>query len=332
MAATKTFTIDKASLTGLTNKTVIITGGSSGIGLATALLLHSLSNNIVVFDRSAPVQTPNTQPLLSSPRFLLQRCDITNWKAQRAAFQAAIDRFGGIDAVYVNAGIAEHKDQFFKDELDPDGQLVEPDRRTIDVDLHAADDTVKLAIFWMRKDAKHGKGKGGSVVMTASLAGYLASAGAPLYRSSLPFLPHSSSLYLLTTYSAAKHGIVGLMRALKNDLAVVNIAISVVAPGITVTPILSQERQDLEANSIDKWAEGMQKLGVPINKAETIALAVAHLIHKGLASNGQGILIQADRMAEIEGGIAKSRGQWMGEEMLGLFRGGRKAPLFPNKL
>src|SRR5271170_4673529 len=84
-----------------------------------------------------------------------------------------------------------------------------------------------------RRDAKHGKGRGGSIVMTASLAGYLASAGAPLY-------------------SAAKHGIVGLMRALKNDLATVNIAISVVAPGITVTPILSQERIDIKAGGIDE--------------------------------------------------------------------------------
>lgn len=145
--------------------------------------------------------------------------------------------------------------------------------------------------------------------MTASLAGYLASAGAPLY-------------------SAAKHGIVGLMRALKNDLATVDIAISVVAPGITVTPILSQERIDIKAGGIDEWAAGMQKLGVPINKAETIALVVAHLIHKRMASNGQGILIQANRMAEIEGGIAKARSQWMGEEMLKLFRGGRNASLF----
>ena len=313
MAATKTFTIDEGSLTSLTNKTIVITGGSSGIGLATALLLHSLSNNIVVLDRSDPAHNSTTQPLISSPRFLLQNCDITNWKAQRAAFQAAIDKFGIIDAVYVNAGIAEHRDQFFKDELDADGQLAEPDRRTIDIDLHAADDTVKLAIFWMRKDAKHGKGRGGSIVMTASLAGYLASAGAPLY-------------------SAAKHGIVGLMRALKNDLATVNIAVSVVAPGITVTPILVQERSGLASVDIDKWAVGMQKVGVPINKAETIALAVAHLMHKGLAGNGYGILIQADLMAEIEGGLARARGQWMGEEMLNLFRGGRHASLFPNKL
>lgn len=313
MAATKTFTVNRVGLTSFTNKTILITGGSSGIGLATALLLHSLSNNVVVLDRSTPAQTAQTRTLVSSPRFLLQICDITSWKAQRAAFQAAVDKFGGIDAVYVNAGIAEHKDQFFQDQLDPDGQLAEPDRRTVDIDLHAADDTVKLAIYWMRKDAKHGKGRGGSIVMTASLAGYLASAGAPLY-------------------SAAKHGIVGLMRALKNDVAKLDIAISVVAPGITKTPILSQERKDLQAQNIEEWAAGMQKLGVPINKAETIALAVAHLIQKGMAGNGQGILIQADQMAEIEGGIARSRSIWMGEEMLRLFRSGRNAPLFPNKL
>ena len=190
-------------------------------------------------------------------------------------------------------GLQNRKTSCSKTSLTRTGPLAEPDRRRIDIDLHAADDTVKLAIYWMRRDAKQGKGRGGSIVMAASLAGYLASAGAPLY-------------------SAVKHGIVGLMRALRNDLATVDIAISVVAPGITVTPILSQERIDIKAGRIDERAAGMQRLGVPINKAETIALAVAHLMHKRMASNGQGILIQANQMAEIEEGITKARSQWMG--------------------
>ena len=187
MSGTKTFTISQSELKPYTNKTILITGGASGIGLATALLLHSLGNNIVVLDRAAPISSPTTSPLTSSARYLLCKGDICDWKSQRAGFQAAIDKFGGIDAVYVNAGIAEWEDQFFKDHTDEDGLLKEPDRRCVDIDLHAADDTVKLAIYWMRKDAKHGKGRGGSIVMTASIAGYLASAGAPLY-------------------SAAKHG------------------------------------------------------------------------------------------------------------------------------
>ena len=84
--------------------------------------------------------------------------------------------------MFVNAGIAEYKDQFFNDELDVDGKLKEPDRRVLNVDMDAASDTTKLAIHYLRKNKE-----GGAIVMTASLAGYLASAGAPLY-------------------SAAKHG------------------------------------------------------------------------------------------------------------------------------
>jgi len=300
-----TFTVQKGDLQNLKGKHILITGGSSGIGAATALLFHSLSdtNKITIVDRSPPKKS---SPLSSSPRVVFQQCDITSWPAQRAAFKASVAKFGAPDAVYVNAGIAEHGDQFFKDEFDADGELKEPNRITVDIDMHAANDTVKLALYHMRKG-----GKGGSIVMTASLAGYLASAGAPLY-------------------SAAKHGIVGLMRALKNDTATLGIAISVVAPGITVTPILTGARET--GQSPEAWAKHMQKVGVPINSAESIALAVGHLVNLGIKGNGQGILIQADRMVDLEAGIAKTRNVWMGEEMLSLFRGGRTAPLFANKL
>jgi NAD(P)-dependent dehydrogenase (short-subunit alcohol dehydrogenase family) len=184
----KAFSISRAQLTTPNNQTCLITGGSSGIGLNTAIILHELGNNVVVVDRSPPIPSA-PKSVTDSPRFLYQQSDITNWASQRSAFQSAYENFGRIDNVFVNAGIAEYGDQFFKDELDDGGLLREPDRRCVDIDLQAADDTVKLAIYYIRKKEKDGKGKGGSIVMTASLAGYLASAGAPLY-------------------SAAKHGTV----------------------------------------------------------------------------------------------------------------------------
>lgn len=183
--ANQAFTVSRDKLTGPKDSTILITGGSSGIGLQTALLLHDLGNNVVVVDREQPNSSaPKT--LTSSSRFLYQQADITNWKSQRAAFEAAVKKFGSIDGVFVNAGIAEYKDQFFKDELDADGLLKEPDRRVYDIDLDAANDTARLAIYYMKNKGPEKK-KGGSIVMVASLAGYLASAGAPLY-------------------SAAKHG------------------------------------------------------------------------------------------------------------------------------
>lgn len=79
--------------------------------------------------------------------------------------------------MFVNAGIWEFKDQIFDEELDEDEELKEPDRRVISVNMNAANDTVKLAVFYLRKNG----GQGGSIVLTASLAGYLATAGAPIY-------------------------------------------------------------------------------------------------------------------------------------------------------
>lgn len=307
----KAFTIERSHLKSPTNKTAVITGGSSGIGLHTAIILHELGNNVVVIDRNPPSTSapePSRAPdsLLKSSRFLFQQADITSWSSQRAGFEAAIKKFGRIDFVYVNAGIAEYGDQFFKEEEDADGLLKEPDRRVIDIDLQAADDTVRLAIHYIRRNGN----EGGVIVATASLAGYLASAGAPLY-------------------SAAKHGVVGLMRALKNDLATLNIAMSVVAPAITLTPIISGRKP---GQSLQDWAEKMRAEGVPINSPEEIARNVVWLMSLGQEGNGKGLLVQAGRTADLEAGIAKTRNQWMGQEMLDLFRGGRKAPLFPNKL
>jgi NAD(P)-dependent dehydrogenase (short-subunit alcohol dehydrogenase family) len=285
-----------------TPKTIVITGGSSGIGLATAQLLSSLNpqHNLVLID----LQPPPSNFTHDTSRLLVHTCNITRWADQRTGFEKAYGRFGRIDCVFVNAGIAEHEDQFFTDTLDASGKLAEPDRRTLNIDMDAASDTTKLAIHYLRKNGR----ESGQIVLTASLAGYLASAGAPLY-------------------SAAKHGVVGLMRALKQECLKLNIAISVVAPAITVTPILTGNNRKMAA-APDVYAKEMAKAGVPINKVESIALAVCWLFNEELKGSGAGIFIQADRFSDLERGLAKSREQWMGKEMLELFRGGRSAPMF----
>lgn len=124
-------------------------------------------------------------------------------------------------------------------------------------------------------------------------------------------------------------GIVGLMRALKNDTATLGIAVSVVAPAITLTPIVSARK---EGQSLDDWADLFRKQGVPINDPRDVAQSVVWLMGLGMKGNGKGLLIQASRVADLEAGIAKTRKDWMSEEMLDLFRAGRNAPLFPNKL
>lgn len=247
-----------------TPKTILITGSSSGIGLATARLLSTLNpaHNLILLDLHPPPPT-FTHPATHT---LFHPCNVTSWPSQRAAFAAGFEKFSRIDYVFVNAGIAEHGDPFFSDTLDPeDGLLAQPDKRVLAIDLDAAVDTTKLAIHYLRKNRTQvadddDDADAGAIVLTASLAGYLASAGAPLY-------------------SAAKHGIVGLMRALKQECAKLKIAISLVAPGITVTPILTASRRSPTATATatttpDAYARDMASAGVPINKAEDVALAV----------------------------------------------------------
>lgn len=119
------------------------------------------------------------------------------------------------------------------------------------------------------------------------------------------------------------------MRALKNDTATLNISISVVAPGITLTELVSGRDP---GESLSDWAKRMRGLGVPINSPVEVAAAVVWLMGLGMGANGKGMLVQAGKVADVEEGIARNRKVWMGSEMLDLFRGGRTAPLFPNKL
>ena len=83
--------------------------------------------------------------------------------------------------------------------MDGNGELKEPDRRVTRINAEAVNDSVKLAVFYLRKNGQDG----GSIVLTASLAGYLATTGAPLYSAakhgkSIPFpAPPDDELFVL---------------------------------------------------------------------------------------------------------------------------------------
>jgi hypothetical protein len=117
------------------------------------------------------------------------------------------------------------------------------------------------------------------------------------------------------------------MRSLKPDTKKFSIAISVLAPAITVTPLITSQ-EERKSTSLDQEVSRLKESGVPINRPETVALAVGYIINGGMQSNGKGILVQADRMTDLELGYAKSRESIMGKEMLTIFRGGLGAETY----
>ncbi|CAI6338087.1 unnamed protein product [Periconia digitata] len=302
-------------------KTTLITGGTSGIGLATASLLSSLNpnHNLILLDLNPPPQSFTHPPA----NLLVHNCDITSWTALRAGFAAGYKKFGRIDYVFVNAGISEAGDQFFTSRLDEDGELRAPEGKVLAVDLEAAAWTTKLGIHYLRLNNPEGEegqekgGERGSIVLTASLAGYLGTSG-------------------MHMYSAAKHGVVGLMRALKHECRELGIAISVVAPAITETPLILATESPRVQRPGDGEVPGqhaarLREGGVSVNRVESVAGVACWLMDLGGKAAGMGVFVQRDLCVDLEKGLAGSREMWMSREMLEDFRGGSRAEAFQGE-
>ncbi|KAJ0124369.1 short chain dehydrogenase [Diaporthe amygdali] len=91
-------------------KTVIVTGGASGIGLAVVEHFASQGNNVAIFDVNLEVGkqvVSNISDENPEAKVLFKKCDVSSWKSQTEAFKDVFNEFGRIDIVMANAGISE---------------------------------------------------------------------------------------------------------------------------------------------------------------------------------------------------------------------------------
>ena len=156
--------IPESKLHALKNKVVIVTGGASGIGTSMVKLYHSYGAKVIVGD----VQDKQGEALVgefNSNRPVYVHCDVTSWKDQLNLFDVALQKYGTIDVVYVNAGIGEVEDLFL-DTVDADGKLCEPKYIVNEINFKGALATIKIAIHHFRR-----LGIKGSIVVTTSTAG-----------------------------------------------------------------------------------------------------------------------------------------------------------------
>jgi short-subunit dehydrogenase len=108
------------------------------------------------------------------------------------------------------------------------------------------------------------------------------------------------------------------MRALRLNLPKHNITINTVAPYVTESQLMTKELR-----------AATKEHGIPINKAESVAKAVAYLVSRGF--NGKTIFCAANKFKELEGSLADIAPQWLGEENVKYVKLGEKANLFSNK-
>ncbi|MUL80338.1 MULTISPECIES: mycofactocin-coupled SDR family oxidoreductase [unclassified Mycolicibacterium] len=247
----------------LAGKVAFITGAARGQGRAEALRLAADGADIIAIDLCGqidsvpyPLATPDdltaTVKLVeeTGARIVAQQADVRDEETLRAALQAGVDQLGRLDIVVANAGIAPMQSG-------PDGW-----RDVIDVNLTGVHHTVEAAIPIMVE-----QGDGGSIVLISSAAGLIGVGGGD--RGSLG-------------YTAAKHGVVGLMRAYANFLAPHSIRVNTIHPTGVDTPMINNEftRGWLKhiAEELNAPTDFSNALPVQVIQSEDVANAVAWLV------------------------------------------------------
>jgi NAD(P)-dependent dehydrogenase (short-subunit alcohol dehydrogenase family) len=229
-------------------RVALVTGGASGIGAATCDALAAAGTRVVVAD----VDAEGGRAVAERIGGHFVSTDVADPGANAAAVAFALDRCGGLDLVHLNAGVST-------------GCGVGEDfdlalyRRAVGVNLDGVVLGTHAALPALRERG------GGAIVATASLAGLVG----------MPMDP---------IYTATKHAVVGLTRALGPLLAAEGIRFNAVCPAFAETPIVDPIRAQLAAGGFELIA------------AETVAAAVMALFAGDMS--GECWYVQAGREPE----------------------------------
>jgi NAD(P)-dependent dehydrogenase (short-subunit alcohol dehydrogenase family) len=187
----------------LTNKVALVTGGSTGIGRATAFLFARHGARVVIGDVNPEGRETVKTIEQEGGVALFVETDVRNARQVEDLVAAAVKTYGGLHVAFNNAGIL------------PAGALL------ADVEDAAFDQVVavdlKGVFLAMKYEIRHMlKAGGGAIVNNASIAGMIAEAG-------------------ISSYVAAKHAVIGLSRAAAIEYASQGIRINALAPGLVET-------------------------------------------------------------------------------------------------
>ena len=239
----------------------LVTGGGSGIGRAIALALAGEGITVTISGRKPE---PLKKVAAESPLIHGVTADVTEEGSMLALYAQAQAARGPFDIVVANAGVGESAPAH-RTSLDLW-------QRTVDTNLTGAFLTVKPAIEQMKQ------ARAGRIVFIASIAGLK---GAPY----------------VSAYVAAKHGVIGLTRALAAELAKSGVTVNAVCPGYVETPMLERTLANIMAKTGRSEAETRAELAGDnpqgrIIEVDEVAGAVMWLVSDAARSvNGQAIAI-----------------------------------------
>ncbi len=222
-------------------KTVLITGGATGIGRATALAFAREGAAVMIGDIDA--RAAETVSLIEAEggKAAFLKTDVTDPAALEALVAECVSRFGGMDLAFNNAGVLPEQRPLHEVTLDEWNLAINVDLKGVFLSMQAE----------IRHFLKTGKG---AIVNTASVGGVIAD-------------PNMSA------YVAAKHGVVGLTKAAAIEYAQQGIRVNAIGPGFVVTPMTQHWAESAEFRA----AFFAQNISGRAAQPEEIAGTVLHL-------------------------------------------------------
>lgn len=193
------------------NKTILITGSSSGIGKAAALKFAREGWNVIATMRSPELE----QQLTALPNVLVTQLDVQNSASIQKAVQDGLDRFGQIDAVINNAGYGQNG---VFEAITP-----EQIQKQFEVNVFGVMNVTRALLPHFRQR------KAGLILNISSGAG----------RFTLP---------MLSLYCASKFALEGFSEALSYELSSQNIVVKIIEPGGTETNFSNVTREEFAHN------------------------------------------------------------------------------------
>ncbi|MDQ0691238.1 SDR family NAD(P)-dependent oxidoreductase [Arthrobacter sp. W4I7] len=197
-----------------TDKVVIITGASTGIGRAAALAFAREGAKLILGDINDNTAATVEEAAQAGAEAIFVKTDVSDAASMQALVKTAVDTYGRLDVAFNNAGLLPRTADLA--DMEP-----EDFDRTIAVDLRGVFLAMKYEIAQMLTNG------GGSIINTASVAGIVADPG-------------------MSPYVAAKHGVVGLTKAAGIEYAARGLRVNAIAPGLVATPMTEQWLQDPE--------------------------------------------------------------------------------------
>ncbi|RIK43449.1 MAG: 3-hydroxyacyl-CoA dehydrogenase [Chloroflexi bacterium] len=198
----------------LSQKCILVTGGASGLGRATALLLSRMDAQIVIADRNADAGHTAVAEIGSQSLFV--PTDVTDEAALQSTITAAVGHFGALHGAVNCAGIGLAERVLSRRGPHALASFV----KTVEVNLIGTFNVLRLAAAAMAGNEPDTNGERGVIVNTASIAAFDGQNGQ-------------------VAYAAAKGGIVGMTLPAARDLAAYGIRVVTIAPGVFDTPLLA---------------------------------------------------------------------------------------------